>query len=202
MLKKTIRQIALNRRRILSQNKLSDMSIEIKNVLFDNFNFNNYCNVHLFLSINNEKNNEINTNYIIDELRNNYKNINIIVPKVNFNNNTLDHFYLYENTKLIKNKYDVPEPDFSNIYRIDHEKYKNNNLDMVIVPTNGLSKEGDRVGYGGGYYDKFLAELDSTIKVGLCLDGFVSIIDVNETDIKMDYGILPDKTNKFYLQKF
>ena len=46
MLKQTIRQIALNRRRILSQNKLNNMSMNVKNVLFDNFNFNEIENIN------------------------------------------------------------------------------------------------------------------------------------------------------------
>ena len=40
---------------------------------------------------------------------------------------------------------------------------------MVIVPTNGLSKEGDRVGYGGGYYDKLLSnKAFKAFTIGFC----------------------------------
>ncbi len=66
------------------------------------------------------------------------------------------------------------------------------NPDLTIVPGLSFDKNKNRLGYGGGYYDRFLAK-NKTIKVGLMIEDFKSIaLETDDHDIKMDY-IVSDK---------
>lgn len=61
-------------------------------------------------------------------------------------------------------------------------------LDLVIVPAAAFSRSGYRIGYGGGYYDKFLAQLSpETLKVGFCYHKFLlASVPVEEHDQAVD----------------
>ena len=95
--------------------------------------------------------------------------------------------------QLSKNKYDIFEPsDGFKIDPINHE--------MMIIPTLGVDKNGYRIGYGGGYYDRFLEPVLQNINrpmlIGLIYD-FQFIDDsINEVhDIKLDI-VFSEKQNK------
>jgi 5-formyltetrahydrofolate cyclo-ligase len=72
------------------------------------------------------------------------------------------------------------------------EKVKNNNemydLDIIVVPGLVFSKNGYRIGYGGGYYDKFLSEVSNEVKkVGIVYSDFVvNDLPVDEYDLPVD----------------
>lgn len=66
---------------------------------------------------------------------------------------------------------------------------KKDDIDIIIVPLLYFDKENNRVGYGGGYYDRYLSNYKG-ITVGVAYDfQEVEKIDVNPTDIKLDYII-------------
>jgi 5-formyltetrahydrofolate cyclo-ligase len=97
--------------------------------------------------------------------------------------------------QLSKNKYDIFEPsDGFKIDPINHE--------MMIIPTLGVDKNGYRIGYGGGYYDRFLEPILQNINrpmlIGLIYD-FQFIDDsINEVhDIKLDIVFSEKQSKKF-----
>ena len=61
-------------------------------------------------------------------------------------------------TKLEKGEFDIPEPK-------DNAPIQENH-DVILVPCVGLDDEGNRIGYGAGFYDKYL-EKKNLIKIGL-----------------------------------
>lgn len=62
-------------------------------------------------------------------------------------------------------------------------------IDLVIVPGIRFDPQGNRIGYGAGYYDRFLAQLRAR-RVGLCCDAFVgAAIPSQDHDIRMDLVI-------------
>ena len=64
----------------------------------------------------------------------------------------------------------------------DYEK-----IDVVVVPGMAFDKEGHRLGRGKGYYDRFLAKIRNTYKIGLCFPWqLVDNVPTDEHDILMD----------------
>ena len=66
-------------------------------------------------------------------------------------------------------------------------------IDMAIVPLLAVDKQGNRLGYGGGYYDSFLGEYPQIKRVGYAFDfQLLPSVPCEEKDIKMQY-IVTDK---------
>jgi 5-formyltetrahydrofolate cyclo-ligase len=69
----------------------------------------------------------------------------------------------------------------------------NNNLDIIVVPTVGISPTGIRLGYGHGFYDKFLAR-NRTTTISLILEKqIIKNIPKSEHDINIDWIITEDR---------
>lgn len=147
-----------------------------------------YSFYHIFLSIEDQK--EVNTEYILSILSG--KDKNIVVSKSDFETRQMTHFLLTDNTKIKKNHYNIPEP-------IDGIEISNHNIDVVFIPLLAFDKRGNRVGYGKGFYDLFLASCKSeTIKIGLSFfDAEEVITDIFEGDIKLNYCVTPKQIYTF-----
>ena len=97
--------------------------------------------------------------------------------------------------KLSKNKYNIFEPsDGDEIYPIDHE--------IIIIPTVAVDKNGYRLGYGGGYYDRFLESVtqrsNRPLLIGLIYDFQFIDESLNELhDIKLDIVFSEQQSKKF-----
>lgn len=75
-----------------------------------------------------------------------------------------------------------------------------NEIDVVLVPTVGITKNGVRLGYGHGYYDRFLAESNAKTISLTYSKQIVKSIPSFETDVKIDWIITEEKsieTSKF-----
>ena len=186
MLKKSLRSKYLKRREEMSAQELLDADLSIANNLLrlPVWKFSNY---HIFLSI--SEKNEIDTTPILSIIQG--KDKNIIVPKMN-ENDTLSNYLLTDNTKLIKNKWNVPEP-------IDGIEISEKKLDVVFVPLLAFDKTGHRVGYGKGFYDRFLSNCKpDVIKIGLShFEAVEKISDVDDNDIALSYCVTPTKIYSF-----
>lgn len=83
--------------------------------------------------------------------------------------------------KFLKNIYKIYEPDISTAIAID-----NDSISTIIVPCVGFDEKGYRIGYGGGYYDRFLANINA-LKIGVCYEKTkVDQVDIDQHDIKLD----------------
>ncbi len=159
----------INQRSILISKKLLDIPIWDKEFY------------HIFLT--SKKNNEIETKFILSILAK--KNKKVVVPRlVDLDN--LEHILLTRQTSLKENSYGIPEP----------QKYNNKiifpqELDVIIVPLYVFDLNGNRVGYGKGYYDRFLKSCrDDAIKIGVSLFEPVKFIsDISITDVALNYAI-------------
>ncbi len=127
---------------------------------------------------------EINTTEIIDHSLNNGKVV--ILPKVVENN--LKFYKISNNEIFVKSKFGIDEP-------IPEEEnlVQNDLIDLIIVPGLSFDKEKNRLGYGGGYYDRFLSNVNC-MKIGICYEEqiYEGDLPAEKTDIKMDL-IVTDK---------
>lgn len=200
MTKKELRIKYKDLRNQLSEEDLEEMSLAIANkaVMLPIWEKTYF---HIFLPI--TESNEVNTEFILHLISG--KDKEIIISKSNFNTREMTHFLLTDNTKIKKNEYNIPEP-------VDGIEVPTNKIDVVFVPLLAFDKTGHRVGYGKGFYDKFLMQCKpntspdnfrdelgkQTIKIGLSFFEAEELIsDVFESDIKLDYCLTPNEVYKF-----
>ncbi|MFV0530536.1 MAG: 5-formyltetrahydrofolate cyclo-ligase [Flavobacteriales bacterium] len=181
MRKAELRKIYIQKRKELSEEQVRLKSLDLLRQLKETSIFENQI-FHVFISI--EKLHEVFTWVLIEFLR--MKKKTIVVSSCEFKTTTLNHFVLDKTTILKENSYGVPEPIGAR--QIDPKK-----LDVVFVPLLISDKENYRVGYGKGYYDRFLAECREDIQtIGLnFFEPIEKIEDINEYDIplkKVLYG--------------
>ena len=71
------------------------------------------------------------------------------------------------------------------------KNYIDSDFDLIVLPGIAFDKVGNRIGYGGGYYDKYLSVLECRINKVALAYGFQVIddIEVEKHDIKVDYVI-------------
>lgn len=179
--KKLLRKKYQDLRANFTQEQIEDLSLKISNELLklSIWDKNFY---HIFLPIVSQK--EINTEYILHILQG--KDKNIIISKSDFATRKMQHFLLTDNTKILLNSYNIPEP-------IDGIEIPSSQIEVVFVPLLAYDIKGNRVGYGKGFYDQFLKECKpNVIKIGLSLFEPAPIIeDIYEGDIKLDYCCTP-----------
>ncbi len=152
----------------------------------DKLNIWKFKHYHIFISI--SKYNELDTSSIIYKLKSEQKII--IVPKIS--NNELVHVAINDETEFSINEYGIEEPSNGNNFIIE-------NLDLIFIPLLAFDVEGHRVGYGKGYYDRFLKLTNnSTLKIGLSFfDPINKIQDIDDNDVKLDYCVTPKQVHKF-----
>jgi len=97
-----------------------------------------------------------------------------------------------DETLFVTNKYGIEEP-------IDGINMIASEIDMIIVPLLCFDIKGNRVGYGKGYYDRFLKLCrKDCVKIGFSyFENIEKIDDINKQDIKLNYCITPYKAYAF-----
>ena len=171
----------------LSFDVIDKLSITIANKIIE-LPIWDYSFYHIFLAIEEQK--EVNTDYILSILSG--KDKHILVSKSDFETGTMTHFLLTDSTKIKKNPYNIPEP-------VDGIEIPSNKIDVVFIPLLAFETQGNRVGYGKGFYDRFLTNCNpETIKIGLSFfEAEAEITNVFKSDIKLDYCVTPEGVYKF-----
>jgi 5-formyltetrahydrofolate cyclo-ligase len=186
MLKAEIRKQALQDRLLLSDTEYEELSKALLKQ-FKSLNFSEIKTLHIFLPITEKK--EPNTFLLIEWLSKNHPGIKIIVPKADFGTALMTNHEYIGAGDLKKNLYNILEPQKGALHKGD--------VDLVIIPLLAFDKQGYRVGYGKGFYDRFLQDVNAQ-KIGLSLyPAIEKIDDVNEHDIRLDFCITPKEIIKF-----
>ena len=187
MNKKELRIKYKKLRQDLSENDIDAMSLEIANTILK-LDIWDKVYIHVFLPIEEKK--EVNTEFVLHLLQG--KDKEIVVSKANFYTREMSHLLLTDNTKIKKNEYNIPEP----VDGIEVPTYK---IDVVFVPLLAYDKFGNRIGYGKGFYDKFLSKCKpETIKIGLSFfepEEFIS--DIFPDDVKLNFCVTLNKVYNF-----
>lgn len=145
--------------------------------------------IHLFLPIHKRK--EPDTILIRNWLIENHPHIQRIIPKANFADSTMQHFLDDEQLQMGINALGIPEP-------IDGNTIDPQEIDMVLVPLLTFDRQGYRVGYGKGFYDRFMAQCKpGTRFTGLSFfEPVDNISDVDQFDQKINECVLPNRIYK------
>lgn len=185
--KKELRSKYKNLRKQLSENDIEEMSLAIANQLLK-LPIWEKTYFHVFLPI--EEHKEIDTELILHLLSG--KDKEILISKSDFETREMIHFLLTDNTKIKKNEFNIPEP-------VDGIEVPSKKIEVVFVPLLAFDKKGHRVGYGKGFYDKFLGECQAeTIKIGLSFfEAEETIDDIHEGDMQLDYCVTTEKIYSF-----
>lgn len=190
MLKLDARIEYRDKRNLLTPEKVNVLSEQIFKLFFQNFDVSKYKNIHFFNTI--VKMKEVNTEFFTNVIREKHPEISLVTSVSDINSNLLTHYIVNKDTLYKENIFRIPEPT-------NGTKISEKEIDLVLVPMFLFDEKGHRVGYGKGYYDRFLREVsDKCIKVGVnFFEPIDSIDDADQFDVTLDYCITPERVHKF-----
>jgi len=184
--KKELRKIIQNKRDNLQIRYRKKISKIIAEKFLDTVYYTNSSNILIYYPFRSE----VDVTIIIKEALKDRKNI--ILPRTS--DHRLKLFYVNDLEKqLEKGAYGIMEPTASLC-----RPAKISDIDLAVVPGVGFDKNLNRLGYGGGFYDKLLLNIPDTVKkIALCFDiQVVDRIPVSKNDIKVD--LLITNTRIYY----
>ena len=147
MTKETLRQHYKSLRASLDTEAVANQSLAIANQVLQ-LPIWEYTNYHIFLPIENKI--EVDTSYLLSVLQG--KDKSVILSKSNFDTHTMQHILLQENTRIALSKFGIPEPQLHCATLAPLWS-----LDLILVPLVAFDRDGNRIGMGGGFYDRTLA---------------------------------------------
>jgi len=158
--KKQIRERGRRERDSLSDETRSDYDHRIVARCRDEFDRADYRSVMVFLPI--ERHHEINTWPLVHWLWDLRPEIKVYAPVAS--GGRLEARQITRKTVLNQNKWGAAEPADGSELGVDGK------LDLILTPLLGFDLAGHRVGYGGGYYDRFFADHLHTRRIGLAYE--------------------------------
>lgn len=175
-MKKTIRKEIFLKRDLLAKSQVENLSNKIHNNVL---HWDKFINASTVMVYSNYKNEVITKGIIEDCFRMNKR---VVLPKVLKESHDILPCIIGGFDELIPGVYGILEPDGSNVI-------EKGEIELVIVPGVAFDMNGDRIGHGAGYYDRFLGDY-AGIKAGICY-GLQIVVNAwpNEMDIKMDFLI-------------
>lgn len=187
--KATYRRLYKEKRIAMTSEKLLLLDNMLLKHLKD-LDFSNIHYLHIYLSI--SKFNEPDTFGFIDYIRTSFPKIQLVVSRTDFQTNTMVNYLWNDDLILEESKWGILEPKEGVIC-------EDSSIDMVIIPLLIADKMGNRVGYGKGFYDKFLANCRSdTRKIGISyFEPVASIKDVADWDVALDVLVTPQNIYYF-----
>ena len=188
--KNDLRKEWLNHRLNLSEPEKNNRSFQIQDLIFSSIKITDINSVNIFLPVHEKC--EVRTWSLIQYFQEKYPHISLSAPKISsIQNKTMNSIEIEKQTSYLQNKWGINEPEFGRI--IPPEE-----IDLIFLPLITFDNHGHRLGYGGGFYDRYLKSCLKTLKVGLSFfESIEEIPEITQFDIKMDLCITPDRVYKF-----
>lgn len=177
--KEVLRKEMKNKRNNLSLKTREQFNLNIFNNFVNSTYYKISNNIFIFVSYNNE----VDTHKIINQAIEDGKNV--FVPKVISKEDGMIAVKINSLDDLDTGHYGILEPKN---YCLETNPSE---IDLAVIPGLAFDLNGGRLGYGGGYYDRFLTLIkDSCIKIALAYDfQVIDCVPMQENDIKID-GII------------
>ena len=190
MTKSELRKLYLKRRSLLSNSEISSISRRIAERFFANIDLRSVSVLHVYIPIIKFK--EIDTAGIYERVWCESPHIQTAAPRSDLITGEIEHLEFNSETVMIENQWGIREPQ-------NGVSVNERSIDLVIVPLLCFDQRGYRVGYGKGFYDKFLAKCrPDCMKVGLSIFPPEQVAeDVDEYDIRLDLAITPERSVRF-----
>lgn len=189
MTKKELRSIYKNKRDQLNQAELARMD----DLLLINFQKYSLGNSELVLSFQpmSEKK-EINTHLMVDYLYFRIPALRIAYPVIDFLTDTFQAIEVDDETEYELNHYGITEPSHGDVLNPRE-------IDAIFIPLLAFDTSGYRVGYGKGYYDRYLERCrPDVLKIGFSwFEPVPAIDDINEYDVPLNVCITPNRLYEF-----
>ena len=183
--KNSLREDYKKKREALTPKEIAHKSLQIANQLLS-LPLWEKTYFHLFLSSIRQK--EIDTENILTLLQG--KDKEVLVPRMDANH-SLSHLLLTDATLIKVNAFGIPQP-------VGGIAVAPTQVEVVFVPLLAYDLEGNRIGYGKGYYDRFLAQCDpKCLFIGLSFFPPEKSIPTEKTDIKLHYCVTPEQLYSF-----
>lgn len=185
MLKAELRRIYLAKQRSFSTNERARLAQRIADGFFDFFDLARVEYLHIFLAI--ERNNEIETSVLVKRLWLDFPHVKTCVPCVDEENGVLETVRYTPDSIIELNRWGIPEV-------VRGKTVEATKIDVVVAPLLCFDTDGYRVGYGKGYYDKFLKNCRPDCrKIGLSYFAPVEKIEgLHDFDVKLDFCVTPE----------
>ncbi|WP_352418682.1 5-formyltetrahydrofolate cyclo-ligase [Proteiniborus sp.] len=179
--KRTLRSEILNKRKALSKEEVINKSSDISSLLFSTEQYKNSKYIMCYIDFRNE----VRTEEIIKSALNEGKNIIIPISVVETKQLILSQLMDYDK-ELEAGTYGILEPKKEFIREVNPEL-----IDLVLMPGVAFDRRGYRIGYGGGYYDRFLTKIDDPVpKIALAFElQMVPHVREGRYDLPVDYII-------------
>jgi 5-formyltetrahydrofolate cyclo-ligase len=196
LLKANLRRAALARRLALPSDEVVRRSDRLCENLFRQFPAAKWRWLHMFLPLTSK--NEPDTWFIIRRVWVEEMRLRLVAPVVQADGQSLQHYELTPEGQRTQNRWgiDEPVPDATTAPEVSPAM-----LDAVLVPLLAFDTAGHRVGYGGGFYDRFLAQCRPDCAfIGLSLldePPVSTIADVLPTDIRLTACVTPGRVYRF-----
>lgn len=135
---------------------------------------------------------EISTQLMTDYLAFRIPSLRLAFPVMDKSENVFQALAVDDNTEFLENEYGIAEP-------VAGEEISADEIDIVFVPLLAYDKKGFRVGYGKGFYDRFLSGCrEDIVKIGFSFFGPEEAIDdINDFDVPLSICITPNKIYEF-----
>lgn len=190
MTKVELRKIYLDKRKSISEAEYFQFNQLIHDQFFSVVDLSFVKVLHSFLPLITNK--EPDTWPIIDRIRREFPRIRLSIPRINKKTGQLENFYFEGLHQLQENNWGILQPK-------QGVPTESNKIDVILVPLLAFDETGHRVGYGKGYYDKFLAtcRIDCK-KIGISFfDPVKEIEDTNENDFQLTACLTPHRYYQF-----
>jgi 5-formyltetrahydrofolate cyclo-ligase len=189
MTKGELRKFYLDKRTKLNPAECAQFNLLLYNLFFSSVDLSFIKVLHTYLPI--HRNNEPDTWPIIERIRREFPNVRISIPRVGAGG-VLENLFFEGLHQLQTTSWSIQEPK-------QGVPTPAENIDLVIVPLVVCDTLGHRVGYGKGYYDRFLRTCRTDCKkVGLSFFPEVnSISDAGDHDVQLDICITPERVVNF-----
>ena len=185
--KKQIRKELIEKRKNIPKDKKAIYDKEISRRIIESNYFKNAEQILIFASVGDE----FDTQFIVEKCR--MKQKRVFYPLCIDNQGDMKFFKVDSAEDLQNGMYNIPEP------KSNCKEYKSEENDLIIVPCLSVDNDGYRIGYGKGYYDRFLKDFNG-VSICPCYEELLTDnLPTDEYDVKINILITEKFTKEVIL---